>query len=175
MRTLIGKAVWVWFLFLLLAVLNGLARETVYIPTWGGLWGRVAGTAILIVAMLIVTAVFLRRNAALLTRVRLVEVGLLWLGLSLFFEFAVSRWVMEEPWQMIVAHYDVTAGRLRVLVRLVELAAPVVLGGRAMARYRLRQAAAGQPIQSPAQPPEAAPPAEGAAPAQEPAQEPPAE
>jgi hypothetical protein len=130
MRVLFGKALWVWVIFFLLAVVNGFLREATYLPTWGELWGRVAGAAILLLAMLLVMYVFLRGNAALLTRPRLVLLGVLWLGLSLFFEFAVSHWVMEEPWERVLAHYNVLTGRLRVLVRLAELLGPIALGGR---------------------------------------------
>jgi hypothetical protein len=130
MRVLFGKALWVWVVFFLLAVVNGFLREAVYLPTWGELWGRLAGTGILLLAMLLVTYVFLRGNVALLTRPRLVLLGLLWLGLSLFFELAVSHWVMEQPWETILAPYNLLAARLRVLVRLAELLGPIALGGR---------------------------------------------
>jgi hypothetical protein len=130
MRPLFVKAIWVWVGFFVLAVLNGLLRDSFYVPQWGNMVGRIAGTLILLAAMLVVIYLFLRRNAARLTRTRLVALGLLWLALSLFFEFAVSHWVMEEPWDAILAHYSVMEGRFHVLVRLVELAGPLVLGGR---------------------------------------------
>ena len=130
MRTLFGRALWTWVLFFLLAVFNGLLRDTIYVPQWGELWGRVAGIAILVAAMLVVMYFFLRRHSERLTRSRLVGVGAFWLALSLFFEFAVSHWVMEEPWEQITAHYNVLAGRFHVLVRVVEFAGPIVLGSR---------------------------------------------
>lgn len=130
MRSLLLKATWMWVGFFVLAVLNGILRDTVYVPQWGQFWGHIAGTVILVVAIAIVMYAFLHRNRASLTRSRLVALGLLWLALSLFFEIAVTHWVMEEEWQTILAQYSVTQGRLRVLVRLLELAGPFVLGGR---------------------------------------------
>ncbi|HKI97157.1 MAG TPA: hypothetical protein VKB51_01660 [bacterium] len=154
MRSLFVKAIWVWLAFFVLAVLNGILRDAVYVPQWGAFWGRIAGTPILCVAMLIVMYVFLRRNAGALTRVRLIGLGVLWLVLSVFFEFAVSHWVMEDPWNVILAHYSVMQGQLRVLVRLVELAGPFVLGGRFLA------APVALPAEAPApQPPDETPPA----------------
>ena len=140
MRNLIAKAVWVWLGFLLLAALNGLLRETLYVPQWGERWGRVAGVGILVLAMVIVIYVFLRRQGPALTRARLVVVGLVWVGLSAFLEFAVLRWVMEASWDLILGPYDVMAGRLRGLVRLTELLGPTVLGGRVIAGVERRQA-----------------------------------
>ena len=173
MRNLMAKAVWVWFGFLVLAALNGLLRESLYIPQWGEFWGRVAGTCILVLAMAVVTVVFLRRQTHVLTRVRLVEIGVLWLGLSLFLEFAVLRWVMEASWEMILMPYDVAVGRLRVLVRLTELFGPILLGGRVLARLeRSREGAlaptvsgapaamgegAAPPVRAPAAAPESEP------------------
>lgn len=164
MRTLFMKAIRVWVVFYVLAVVNGLLRETVYVPQWGDLWGRVAGTAILVVAILVVMYFFLRRNRAALGRMVLVGVGVLWLGLSLFFEVAVTHWVMDVPFEAILAHYDVTAGRVRALVWVVELAGPIVLGARFL------PAAAGPPPAAEEEPAEdygdeaaadeAAPPAE---------------
>jgi hypothetical protein len=149
MRKLFLDAIWVWVLFFVLAVLNGLLRETVYIPSWGGIGGRIAGTLVLVAAMAIVMYVYLRRNAGALSRVRLLGIGVLWLALSLFFEFAVSHWVMEEPWEQILAHYNVMAGRFHVLIRLMELAGPMLLGGRLLPA-----------AEEPAGPPMAAPQAE---------------
>jgi len=141
MRILLVRAIWVWVAFFVLAVLNGLLRDAFYVPEWGPLGGRIGGTLIFIVAILIVMAIFLRSNAASLTRLRLVELGLLWLGLSLFFELAVTRWVMEESWETILSHYDVAAGRLHVFVRVVEFFGPILLGGRALARRARRELA----------------------------------
>lgn len=130
MRSLLLKAIWMWVGFVVLAVLNGILRDTLYKPQWGPVWGYIAGTLILLVVIAIAMYAFLRRNRASLTRPRLVLLGVLWLLLSLFFEFAVSHWVMEEAWNAILTHYNVMEGQLRVLVRLLELAGPIVLGGR---------------------------------------------
>lgn len=134
MRSLLLKAVWMWVGFFVLAVLNGVLRDTVYVPQWGAFWGRIAGTVILLVVIAIAMYVFLRRNRASLTRSRLIALGVLWLVLSVFFEFAVAHWVMEEDWATILTQYSVMQGRLRVLVRLLELAGPFVLGGRLLPR-----------------------------------------
>jgi hypothetical protein len=154
MRKLYLDAIWVWVLFFVLAVVNGLLRDRVYMPAWGDMGGRIAGTLILIVAMLVVMYVFLRRRAQALSRTRLVGLGVLWVGLSLFFEFAVSHWVMEDAWDVVLAHYNVMDGRFHVLLRLVELAGPIVLGGRLLSRAQAAEDA-GAPEAS------ATPPAQG--------------
>jgi hypothetical protein len=164
MRALLVRAIWVWVVFFILAVLNGLLRESFYVPEWGPLAGRIAGTLILLVAILLVMYVFLRRNAASLTRLRLLELGLLWLGLSLFFEFAVTRWVMEESWETILSHYNVMAGRFHVVVRAVEFLGPIVVGGRVLARReRLEAPEEDTEAEAPVPAGESAPPAEAGA------------
>ena len=159
MRALFVQAIWVWVAFYVLAVLNTLARDSLYVPELGNMGGRILGTLILVVAMGIVMWVFLRRNRERLTRLRTIELGLLWLALSLFFEFAVSHWVMEESWELIRGHYNFLEGRFHVLVRLMELAGPIVLGGR------LLRGPAGAAEPASAEPPVTVPPADAAPPA----------
>jgi hypothetical protein len=164
MRTFLVRAIWTWVLFRVLSVLNGALRDFVYVPEWGPIFGRVAGTGILVLAMLLVMYVFLRRHAASLTRLRLVELGLLWTGLSVFFEFADARWVMEESWETLLSHYNVMAGRFHVVVRAVELLGPIVVGGRVLARReRLEAPEEDAEAEVPVPAGESSPPAEAGA------------
>ncbi len=157
MRVLFVQAIWVWVAFFVLAVLNGLLRDSLYVPELGNMAGRILGTLIQVGAMAVVMWLFLRRNRERLTRLRTIELGLLWLSLSLFFEFAVSHWVMEESWEPIRAHYNFLEGRFHVLVRLMELAGPILLGGRMLPGAA--EAAAEPPVPAPPAEAAAAPPA----------------
>lgn len=149
MRRIYGNAVWVWVLFFVVAVINGVARETLYVPGMGPVWGRLAGTVVLIVVMLVITWVFLRRHAATLNRTHLVVVGMLWVALSALFELGVSHYVMEMSWDTLLTHYNVMQGRFRIFVRLTELIGPSLVGARVLARRR--------PAEPPPEPAEAAP------------------
>jgi hypothetical protein len=53
-------------------------------------------------------------------------IGLSWLALTLAFEFALGRFVSGLSWRQMLAEYDLTAGRLWLLVPLWVALAPYV-------------------------------------------------
>jgi hypothetical protein len=55
-------------------------------------------------------------------------IGVLWLALTVFFEFCFGHYVEGQLWDMLLANYNVLNGRIWVLVLLSELIAPPVLG-----------------------------------------------
>jgi hypothetical protein len=59
-------------------------------------------------------------------------VGLMWLGLTLAFEFLFGHYVSGLPWSTLLRDYNLLAGRLWALVPLWVLVAPYLF-------YRLRQ------------------------------------
>lgn len=144
------QAIWVWVSFYVIAVLNGLLRDAVYVPGMGATWGRVVGALVLIVLMLAVMYFFLRRHRARLNRGHLALVGLVWVALSAFFELGVSHYVLEIDWQTLLAHYSIVQGPMRLVLLLVELVGPFVIGSRL-----LRGEAAGE--EAPAEAPTSAP------------------
>jgi hypothetical protein len=64
------------------------------------------------------------------------KVGIFWVGLTLAFEFLAGRYLFGNSWERILSDYDVTRGRIWLLVPLVTLVAP------AWAWRRLRRDAA---------------------------------
>ena len=57
-----------------------------------------------------------------------VQVGVLWLALTLAFEFGFGHPVARKPWRALLADYNVTAGRVWLLVLVTTLFAPLVMG-----------------------------------------------
>jgi hypothetical protein len=55
--------------------------------------------------------------------------------MSVAFEFAFGRWVEGDSWSTLLGNYDVTAGKIWVLVPAAMLAAPE-LARRVAARER---------------------------------------
>jgi hypothetical protein len=53
------------------------------------------------------------------------EIGALWLVLTLAFEFLVGHFVFRQPWAALLEDYDLTRGRIWVLVLVMVLLAPL--------------------------------------------------
>jgi hypothetical protein len=117
----------VWLGFLVLAFDLGAMRELLVAPAIGEQAAHVVGTLVLVGVMLGVTAAFVRR-----TRPRSLAdlwlVGLLWLALTVAFEFLFFHFAAGKPWEVLLADYNLLQGRIWLLVPLTELFGPPVLG-----------------------------------------------
>ena len=120
---MILRALAVWLLLLILAVLNGGLRDTQLSPRLGDTVGR--GISTLLLCGLIVLATWLTigwirpggsREA--------VAVGALWVALTLAFEFGVGHYGFGKPWPELLADYDLSRGRIWIAVLVVTLLAP---------------------------------------------------
>ena len=107
---MILRALAVWLLLLILAVLNGGLRDTQLSPRLGDTVGR--GISTLLLCGLIVLATWLTigwirpggsREA--------LAVGALWVALTLAFEFGVGHYGFGKPWPELLADYDLSRGR----------------------------------------------------------------
>lgn len=121
---MIGRALAIWLGILLLANLNGAIREVWLIPTLGQTAGRALSTLVLSALVLVVTwlAIGWIRPA---TPQDALIIGVLWLALTLAFEFLVGHYVFRKPWAELTQDYDVTRGRIWPLVLLMVLFAPL--------------------------------------------------
>jgi hypothetical protein len=99
----------------LLGVANGIAREKVYAPRTGELAAHQISTGTLIAALGAYFAA-LDRRWPLRTRGQALRAGAGWLALTTLFEFGFGHWVADEPWDALLADYDLAHGRLWGLV-----------------------------------------------------------
>ena len=120
---MILRALAVWLLLLILAVLNGGLRDTQLSPRLGDTVGR--GISTLLLCGLIVLATWLTigwirpggsREA--------LAVGALWVALTLALEFGVGHYGFGKPWPELLADYDLSRGRIWIAVLVVTLLAP---------------------------------------------------
>ena len=118
------RALVVWCVLLLLAVLNGGARDAWLSPRLGDPIGRAIST--LLLCGLIFLASWLTigwiRPA---TKGEALGVGALWLALTLAFEFGVGHYGFGKPWLELFADYDLFRGRIWIAVLVVTLFAPL--------------------------------------------------
>lgn len=112
-----------WLIILGLAIANGALREAVLIPSLGKPGGLVL-SGVLLSALVILVAYGLVRVSKGVTVSQGFLVGVLWLGLTLAFEFAFGRFVQHQTWAQLLEAYAFKDGNLWPVVLAVTLLAP---------------------------------------------------
>jgi len=121
---MLGRAIVIWLGILLLASLNGALREGWLIPAMGQTAGRALSTVLLSTLVLLVTWLAIDWIGPATTQDAWL-IGVLWLALTLAFEFLVGHYVLRQPWAELTADYNVTRGRIWPLVLVMVLFAPL--------------------------------------------------
>lgn len=117
----------VWFLLMVLAILNGSVRNALLTPRIGEQAGHVASTLVLSGLIFLVTWYVIpwigpqSPQGAWL-------IGLSWLVLTVAaFEFLAGHYVFGHPWHKLYADYNVVRGRIWSLVLVTSLVAPALV------------------------------------------------
>ncbi len=122
---MLGRAGAVWFGIMLLAILNGAARDIVLVPRLGDLVARAVSCVTLAAVILLVAWTSLRWiNPSSIGDAW--AIGVMWLAMTLAFEFLAGHYLFRTPWSTLLADYNLLAGRLWILVLAATLVAPVV-------------------------------------------------
>ena len=122
---MVHRALAVWTLLLCLAVLNGGLRESWLVPALGPLRGHQVSTFLLSAFILGATRAMIGWLAIGSVREALM-VGGLWLGLTLAFEFLAGHFLFHKSWPVLLADYDLSQGRIWILVLVVTFLAPTL-------------------------------------------------
>ncbi|HRH36696.1 MAG TPA: hypothetical protein PK760_00025 [Flavobacteriales bacterium] len=117
------KAIILWFVLMVLAIVNGTVRVKWIIPSVGLTSGLAIST--LMLCTLIIAATWLgiawmgpRTNGEAM------RIGMLWLCMTLGFEFGIGHFVFKKPWPELLADYNIAKGRIWVLVLITTATAP---------------------------------------------------
>jgi hypothetical protein len=114
----------VWFVLLVLAMLNGAGREALLVPRLGPAMAHVISTLTLSVLIAATTWIAVPWIAPPTARAALAT-GATWLVMTLAFEFLAGHYLFGKPWPVLVADYNLVRGRVWILVPLVTLLAPL--------------------------------------------------
>ena len=119
-----------WLGLAVLGVLNGILRNALYSDTLGDLRAHQVSTIILIIMIGLYTWLF-----SLIWKpensMQAFLIGLIWLVLTVLFEFVFGHYVVGHPWSRLFYDYNIIQGRIWSLVLLWTLFAPLVV-------YKLR-------------------------------------
>jgi hypothetical protein len=121
-------ALGIWFVFLVIAFSVGAFREAWLRPRIGEPRAHVIGTLSAVILMTLVIYAFVRQVHASCSMIDLTLIGLLWLLMTVAFEFGFFHYVMGKPWELLVADYNVSRGRIWVLVLATVFLAPILIG-----------------------------------------------
>jgi hypothetical protein len=118
-----AKATGIWLIILVMAILNGLLREKVMAPAIGAelslpLSGITLSLLVLLVAYFLVPVIG-KNNSHVF-----VLVGLLWVMLTLSFEYLFGHYVLGKSWTEINEVFDIKAGNLFIAVLFTAAFAP---------------------------------------------------
>jgi len=105
------------------AVANGIFRNTVITPRFGEHLAHIVSTILLCSFIFVLTVVFIRWIAPQGSHEALL-IGLFWVVLTLSFEFLAGHYLFGHTWQKLLADYNVLRGRLWILVPLVTFLSP---------------------------------------------------
>lgn len=117
----------VWVVMAVLAVANGVFRETVLIPRMNESTAHVLSTAMLVTAILVVSAGYFAWSSTSFHQTELLLIGVGWAVLTVGFEFLVG-YVEGTPVSVTVGQYNVLAGEVWIVVPLTLLVAPLLFG-----------------------------------------------
>ena len=122
---MILRTLLIWFGLLVLAILNGGFREAFLLPRYGRPVAQAVSTIMLSVLIFGAGWVALPWIAPR-TQQDAWTIGVIWVLLTLAFEFLAGHFLFGKPWQELRADYDILAGRIWVLVLVVTLMTPIL-------------------------------------------------
>jgi len=127
MKKLLIKALLTWFLFIPVAIVNGVVRETVYKPYVGDLPAHQISCFIGIAAFILLSFLMLKKVVKEIGTSQLLWVGFLMVLMTIIFEFSFGHFVERLPWERLLYDYNIIKGRLWLLVLLAELVTPLLV------------------------------------------------
>jgi len=127
---MLWKYALLWLGLAILGVINGAIRNYVYLDALGELRAHQVSTVVLIILIGIYTWIFniIWRPE---TSIQAITIGVIWLALTVIFEFIFGHYVMGHPWSRLFYDYNITQGRIWSLVLIWTLLASFVV-------YKLR-------------------------------------
>jgi len=125
MAYILWKAIIVWFGMLVLAMLNGIARDMLLAPAFGISVAQPVSGITLCILIFAVSYFSLTFIGATGVREYL-GVGLFWVCLTLVFEYLFAHYVLGMSWQQVNQIFNILQGNLFSLALLVTAIGPLL-------------------------------------------------
>jgi hypothetical protein len=117
------KYVLAWFPMVAIAIANGVLRESSYGKRLSELAAHQVSTltAVILFGVYVWSVVRIWRPAS---AAQAIAVGLLWLAMTIAFEFLFGHYIAGHSWQRLLLDYNLLAGRIWLLVLVWIAVAP---------------------------------------------------
>jgi hypothetical protein len=122
------KALIIWTFFIPLAIINGIVRNLVYGPFVSELLAHQISSVVLSTAFLAVTVLLFKSDAAKLKNRYRVYLGLMWLLMTMAFEFLFGHFIIGTSWTRLLEDYNLLHGRIWIFVLGALLFTPAIAG-----------------------------------------------
>ncbi|PYT13186.1 MAG: hypothetical protein DMG59_21220 [Acidobacteria bacterium] len=132
----LSRALAVWFVLIGVEFIHGIVRSIFLVPVVGDFRARQIGVFIGSALILLVAYLFIGWLRAPDKR-SLTRVGILWLVLTVAFEFVFGHFVFGWPWRDLVENYDVRHGRLLPFRMIVLASSPRITGTLIVTKLRI--------------------------------------
>lgn len=116
-------AILLWFVLMVFAIGNGAIRIKLILPSTSLTTGLAISTVMLCTLTLLTIWLSIRWMGPQDVQ-QAWSIGLLWLAMTLAVEFGAGHLLFKEPWSELLVDYDITRGRIWVLVPIVTALAP---------------------------------------------------
>lgn len=117
-----------WLLLAVVAIINGIVRNSVYRQYVGDLAAHHISTAIFISVMFGLMYVFFKKSGLEYSNSDLIPIGVGLLIGTIAFEFIAGHYVFGNSWEKLLADYNIFRGRVWSLVLLALLFGPWIIG-----------------------------------------------
>lgn len=124
---IILRAVLTWVLFVPIAILNGILRNDVYQQYTGELLAHQISTVIGSLAFIALVYFSMGKLLAGLRKKELICIGVVWVVMTICFEFPFGHFVIGHSWQKLFHDYNILEGRVWILFLLVCACSPLIV------------------------------------------------
>ncbi len=121
-------AIGVWFVIVLLAIINGILRESLYNSLFNALLARAVSSIVLIVLIFMIVYVSISKSGMIFLSHESLWLGTFWLILTIIFEFMFGHFIMGNSWSTLLQDYNILKGHLWPLVLVSVFISPYVAG-----------------------------------------------
>ncbi|MFW6041105.1 MAG: hypothetical protein ACOC85_04645 [Thermoplasmatota archaeon] len=121
-------ALGIWIILVIMAILNAGLREVVFSRNLGDYLGHVLSSITLSLIIFIVTLLFLKYVNIDYENKDLYYIGVMWLLLTISFEFLFGHFIMGHSWSKLFADYNIFKGRVWILVLISTFISPSLAG-----------------------------------------------
>ena len=121
------RAILTWLLFIPIVFMNAAVRELVYKPFTGELLAHQVSTIKGSVAFFLLAFFLLRHYMYNTPNDKLLFIGLMWVVLTIVFEFSLGIFVTVASWNEMLNDYNIGQGRIWIFFLVIILITPFVI------------------------------------------------